>query len=48
MILVAFICFALLFIAWLIAPGLDRSTSPAGSLDPATDTLPAGARIKPA
>lgn len=45
MILVAFVCFALLFVAWLIAPGLDRSASTAGAIDPAPDGLPAPARI---
>lgn len=45
MILVAFICFALLIVAWLLAPGLDRSAPPAGATDSAADPLPAGARI---
>lgn len=45
MILVAFACFALLIVAWLLAPGLERSAPPAGAAEPAADPLPAGARI---
>lgn len=46
MILVAFLCFALLFLAWLIAPGLDRSAAAtAGVTETATDLLAANARI---
>jgi hypothetical protein len=45
MILVAFVCFALLLLAWLVAPGLDRPASSAGAIDATTDSLAAGAPI---
>lgn len=45
MVLVAFLCFALLFIAWLIAPGLDRSPRTPSVTDAAINTLPASAHI---
>lgn len=45
MLLVAFLCFALMFIAWLIAPGISADAS-AETIGPALlpELPPAGAR----